>query len=381
MKTPDAQAPESFSSSGKSRWWYTLRIFLFSLATNFWPLLLFASQKIFVLPGILLAGFGDAAYRRDMLIALLISLVGWLVYITQFDNVYSGIHLLGFVSFVLAMPIVNHAVRHDDMVLRRFLTYFTLFNVAMGFYLLVSDLDLYGLRGLNRIEGTDGITYRVYFESSSLAAIFLLNSFRNRGLQIAALAVAVAFVVFVAKSVVIMALLGFNLALPYILRSSLPFKVIVVVTALTAATLIYIYLPVIRPDIDLSLRAKQFQLDIILGLMPDNWTGWGWGSFLPQLSTDREQPYQVEMQLPMLLLQLGPIAVAAIMALTLMLFLSASERSVRGVARFAVYALIGFNNPWLFMPSWYLTCQLLFRDDDRSEKLAQPTGAHAGLSR
>lgn len=160
-----------------------------------------------------------------------------------------------------------------------------------------------------------------------------------------------------------MALLALNLVLPYILRSRPMIKFLAVVAALTMAVALYVYLPVVRPDIYLSLQAKQFQLEVILSLMRDNWSGWGWGSYLPQLATDREQPYQIEMQLPMLMLQVGPIALAAILIMILGLFQSAADKSITGYARFAVYLLIGFNNPWLFVPSWYLTCQLLFRDD------------------
>jgi hypothetical protein len=140
-------------------------------------------------------------------------------------------------------------------------------------------------------------------------------------------------------------------------------KAAAAVFAVSVGVLLFVYLPVIRPDIGLSLSAKQLQLQVILSLIPDNWSGWGWGAYIPYLSTDRDQPYQIEMQLPMLVLQLGPAATVAILLLTLAMFLSAADRSLRGYVRFATYALIGFNNPWLFLPSWYLTCQLLFRDE------------------
>jgi hypothetical protein len=220
---------------------------------------------------------------------------------------------------------------------------------------------LYGFRGLNRIEGSDGVTYRIYFESASLAAISLLSTFRRRWLQLATLAAVAFFVVLIARSAVVMALLAANLVAPYILRSQPHVKVAAVVVAVGSAMLLFVYLPVVRPDIGLSLSAKQLQLQVILSLIPDNWSGWGWGAYIPYLSTDADQPYQIEMQLPMLLLQLGPAATAAILLLVLAMFMSGAEQSTRGYVRFVTYALIGFNNPWLFLPSWYLTCQLLFR--------------------
>jgi hypothetical protein len=372
--TPDYGADRALIETG-SRTLQAARILAFPLSTNVWPLLLFVSQKVFVLPGLLLVGFGDATYRRDMVSAIGLSVVGLLVYFSQFGNGYDQSHLLGYISFVFAMPLINYAARYDATLLRRLLTYITLFNVAMSIYLLVYNIDLYGFRGLNRIEGTDGVTYRVYFEASSLAAVFLLRSFRNRWLQLATLAAVFFFVVFVARSAVVMALLGLNLVAPYILRSAPHIRVAAGIVAIAIAVLLYIYLPVIRPDIDLSLRAKQLQLQVILSLLPDNWSGWGWGAYLPYLATDREQPYQIEMQLPMLMLQLGPLALAAILLLILGLFMSAAEQSLRGYVRFVIYALIGFNNPWLLVPSWYLTCQLMFRDDHRPYQLPEPPDA------
>ncbi len=342
----------------------SLRILTFPLLTNLWPLLLFVSQKVFVIPALILVGFGDQAYRRDLVFAALISFCGILVYILQYYNPYDQAHLIGFLLFVWSMPIINHAIRFDNEELRRILTYLTLFNAAMGFFLLVSNVDLYGLRGLNRIVGSDALTHRIYFESSSLAAVILLQAFRPRWLRIIALVAVSAFVVLLARSVVVVVLLGLNLSLPYILRSSLAIKVTIALLACVAFTLFYIYLPVLRPDVDLSFRVKQYQLDLILGGLGNSLSGWGWGAFYPELASDPEQPYQIEMQLPMLLLQLGPVALVAIIGLTLALFLSATKRPVWGLARYGVYLLIGFNNPWLFVPSWFLTCQLLFRYDN-----------------
>jgi hypothetical protein len=340
-----------------------LRIMAFPLLTNLWPLLLFVSQKVFVIPALLLVGFGDRAYRRDLLVAVLISLVGLLVYILQFGNPYDQAHLLGFLLFVWSMPLINHATRFDAERQRQLLTYLTLFNAVMGFFLLTSNIDLYGLRGLNRVVGADGLTHRVYFESSSLAAVVLLTTFKRRWLQVITFLAVSAFVVFVARSIAIIALLLVNMVLPYILRSSAAIKVIAVLAVAGAFAVLYFYLPVLRPDVDLSIRVKEFQLDLIIASLGDSWSGWGWGAFYPELASDPEQPYQIEMQLPMLLLQLGPVALLAIIGLTMAMFMSATSRPIMGLARFSVYLLIGFNNPWLFVPSWFLTCQLLFRYD------------------
>lgn len=334
--------------------------FAFPLTTNMWPLLLFASQKVFVLPSLLLVGFGDRTYHRDIVISLFASLCGLLIFLTQTANGYEQPHFLGFLLFVWSIPPINYAVRMDAIALRRYLTYLTLFNVAMGFFLLLSNIDLYGLRGLNRVVGTDGEAQRVYFESSSLAAVVLTTTFKRRWLQIATILAVLCFMIFVARSVAIIFLIALNFSLPHLLKSTPLMKLILFMFCVAFIYILYIYIPIIRPDIELSLRAKQFQFDVILGSL-DGWSGWGWGSYLPPLSSDPEQPYQIEMQLPMLLLQIGPLALLAIFAATWLHFLNCSNRYYLAIIRLAVFMGIGFNNPWLFIPSWFLTCQLLFR--------------------
>lgn len=346
------------------KWFPLLRSFAFPLLTNLWPVLLFVSQKAFVVPAILLAGFGDDRYRRDLILALIGSFVGLLVYQTQFPGPYDQAHLLGFILFIWSVPLINRATRLDAIALRRALTWLTLFNVVMGMFLLVSNIDLYGLRGLNRVVGTDGETHRVYFESSSLAAVALATTFRRRWLQIVTMLGVFVFTIFIARSVFVVLLLGLNIAFPYIVRSTPATKILSFLVAATLLYVFFLYLPVLRPDVELSLRAKQFQFDIILGSLDYGWSGLGWGTFIPALASDPDQPYQIEMQLPMLLLQLGIPALIGFLGVMLALFFSADRNKGLALLRFAIYTLIGFNNPWLFVPSWFLTCQLLFRYDD-----------------
>lgn len=336
------------------------RIFGFPAAINFWPLLLFVSQKAFVIPGMLLLGFGDRKYRQDVAIAFTASICAIVVYLTQFSNSYAQVHLIGFLLFIWSVPILNHSVRFDPIGLMKVLTYFTLFNCLMAFALLVSNVDLYGLRGLNRIVGTDGETHRIYFESASLIAVILATTFTRRSLQVIVIVLSMFFLLFITRSVALIFLFVLNLSMPYLMKSTPLIKTITLFSGLLFLYLLYIYLPVIRPDIELSLRAKQFQLDLIVGTL-DGWSGLGWGAFLPALASDPDQPYQIEMQLPMLLLQIGPLALTAISGLIWMLFGNCSKGQWLSTLRFCIFMVIGFNNPWIFLPSWFLTCQLLFR--------------------
>lgn len=358
------QSPTAPRMRTSWKWFPAVRNFAFPVVTNLWPVLLFVSQKAFVVPAILLAGFGDDRYRRDLILALIGSFIGLLVYFTQFSSPYDQAHLLGFILFIWSMPLINRATRLDAIALRRVLTWLTLFNVVMGLFLLMSNIDLYGLRGLNRVVGTDGETHRVYFESSSLAAVALATTFRKRWLQIATMLGVFVFTIFIARSVFVVLLLGLNIAFPYIVRSTPATKILSFLMTVTLLYVFFLYLPVLRPDVELSLRAKQFQFDIILGSLDYGWSGLGWGTFIPALASDPDQPYQIEMQLPMLLLQLGIPALIGLLGVVLALFFSADRNKGLALLRFAIYTLIGFNNPWLFVPSWFLTCQLLFRYDD-----------------
>lgn len=361
---PMSDVPRRRGGIANTLAWF--RVSALPLLTNFWPLLLFVSQKAFVPPALVLAGFGDKAYRRDLVFAGVAILVGLLLFLLQNDNPYSSAHFIGFALFAASMPLINNAVRADPAKLVRFLTYLTVFNALMGFFLLYANIDLYGLRGLNRVVGSDGMTHRVYFESSSLAAVATLSAFRPRWAKIASIIVIMAYTIFVAKSTVIILLLLINFAYPAFMKTLPVLKVVTILAALFFGILLAIYLPVLRPDIYLSLYAKEFQFAIITDSIEDGWTALGWGAYFPPLSSDPEQPYQIEMQLPMLFVQLGPITVLAILGLLLALFRSATNNSMKALARFCIYAVIGFNNPWLFVPSWYLTCQLLFRYDDNN---------------
>lgn len=377
MNAIDLAARPSTPSTNLRRFWKQ-RVLAFPMAINFWPFLLFVSQKAFVPLGLILAGLGDARYRRDLVLTFYLSLVAGAVYLFQAWNSYRDVHVVGFLLFVWAIPIVNHAVRHHERDLLTGLTYLTIFNAVLGLYFYFFGVSLEQFRGLNRIETSDGFTTRIFFEAASLTAVFLLSTFRKPVVKLLALALITVFVVFVTRSFVLMLLLGLNLVWPHLLRSPLPVKIAVAGTGFALAFLTFTFIAELRPDVYLSIFAKQYQLEVILSMQQGSWSAWGWGTFIPQLTSDIEQPYQIEMQLPMLWLQLGPLWLLAVLGLTLTLFLSAAERTYLGVMRFAVYAIIGFNNPWLLLPSWFLTCQLLFREgggDPLSERLPAETTA------
>jgi hypothetical protein len=339
------------------------RVLWFAFTINFWPVLLYLSQKAFVPIALIANGWGDRTYRKDVVFSLAITLIGLYTYLNQPYNQFQNAHIIGFILFVWSMPIINYATRKELKILLGGLSYLTLLNALLGLYFLVFDVDLLDFRGINRIESNDGYTERLFFEAVSLAALFQPSAFPKLVRWIA-LGAVVAFVVVVAKSVVVVLLLGINLGFPYFARGSSFTKASVVIVGAVGLYILYIYLPTLRPDIYLSLIAKQTQFDVLLSFRSFDVAPWGWGSFVPELANSIDQPYQIEMQLPMLLLQLGGPALAFIMGFVTLLIFSNAERKSLGLARAIIYFAIGFNNPWLFVPSWYLTTQLLFRSTD-----------------
>jgi hypothetical protein len=121
---------------------------------------------------------------------------------------------------------------------------------------------------------------------------------------------------------------------------------------------------VARPDFALSVGIKLVQLQTILTYPTPLLTGHGWGYVIDSIVNSPDQPYQVEMQLPMLVLQAGSLLVLAYAAGMLSLFRSVSGSWSATWLRFGTYFLIGFANPWLLLPSWYLTVALMYRQFD-----------------
>jgi hypothetical protein len=66
----------------------------------------------------------------------------------------------------------------------------------------------------------------------------------------------------------------------------------------------------------------------------------------------------------MLVLQAGLLLVVVYGAGMLSLFRSVSGCWSAAWLRFGTYFLIGFANPWLLLPSWYLTVALMYRQFD-----------------
>jgi hypothetical protein len=117
----------------------------------------------------------------------------------------------------------------------------------------------------------------------------------------------------------------------------------------------------VRADLLLSIlyKAEQF-LTIINELGLNNIIlGEGFGFFLKEFATDVNQPYQIEMQLPMLVLQLGLIHCTLL--LTAMYFLFKSINIKYSFLTTGLFFSVGIINPWLFLPTWLVTSIYFFK--------------------
>lgn len=334
---------------------------LFPAALNFWPILLFISQKALPPIWLILIAGGDRQYRRDWGIVLIAIASAILLYILQIKNEFSQIHLVGYITFLISIPIINYAIRKDAAKVLYVVAYVSVINAIIGITIYISDFDMTAFRGLNKMVGNDGAIHRVYFESASLLSIFTLHAFRKMWQRVTAAILVATYALFLAKSFVVIALFAVNTTVLRLSSSNLKQRV---ATIGIAAIITMIAIPFIqqwRPDILLSLGAKWEQLTTILNYQTNVDIGLGWGYVIDSLVNNVDQPYQIEMQLPMLFVQTGVIGTSSLLITMYLLQSSTRESIFISTMAFAIYIAIGFNNPWLLIPSWYLTTALLFR--------------------
>lgn len=341
-----------------------LRLLIFPLLLNVWPLLLLVSQKALVPFGLLLLGPGSRRTRSNFVSAMALLSVGGLLLTTQSSNAFSIQHFVGFALFVLSVPLINAAVRTSRPALINWLSVLSTCNAALAFGFYFLEIDLSQFRGLNRIIGDDDATHRVFFETTSLLAVFSVSFLRHRVIRWFCVAIVAAYALLLAKSIFVVLLFLLNHLAPRMVSGSLTSRI----ATATAFILVLVGAPALvalaRPDFALSIGIKALQFDAVLKDSSPLLTGHGWGYAIDEIVNSRDQPYQVEMQLPMLLKQVGLIVVLSLAAFILSMFISISGTWRATSLRIATYFAIGFANPWLFIPSWYLTVALMYRQFD-----------------
>jgi hypothetical protein len=296
--------------------------------------------------------------------------VGALSLLLQPWNEFAAAHYLGFVLFLLSVPLVNAAVRSSGERLIKWLSILSLSNALLAFFFYFLEVDLSQYRGLNRIVGADEATHRVFYESTSLLAVFSVKFLRRRWLRWVCGAIVAGYALLLAKSVFVILLYLLNHLAPRILSGRILPRIAVSILFLGLAIGAPAMIALARPDFALSLGIKLLQFKAVIDDTSPILTGSGWGYVIDEVVTSTEQPYQVEMQLPMLLSQVGLFVLIPYIVAMTSLFRSISGTWTATMLRTAAYFAIGFANPWLFIPSWYLTTSLVFRQLDKHPRNA-----------
>lgn len=341
-------------------------LFVFPLLLHFWPLLLVVSQKALTPLGLLLAiPNGTRQFQRDLLVALSMLALGALTLLLQPPNEYALAHYIGYALFVLSVPLINTAVRNNSGLLIEGLALLSIFNSLLAFAVYFLAIDLSAFRGLNRIIGTDDTTHRVYYETASLLAVFSVHFIRPKILRWVCFAIVAAYALLLARSVFVILLFLINQYLHRAVYGSLRQRVAAISTILVIAAAGPLVTMMLRSDLELSLGIKLLQFNAILEDTSPAATGSGWGYVIDTIVNSPDQEYQVEMQLPMLFRQIGLVGVVAYAVGIFLLMRSISVNFSCAALRWLTYMAIGFNNPWLLIPSWYMTTCLMYPELNR----------------
>lgn len=329
---------------------------------SLWPIFLIFSQKVLIT----LKFFEIFRYQSKIRCRGLIVSGGllWIfllfIFLNSTDNKFAINHLISFSLFLFFMVMFGIESTFSSMI-RFNIKWITRINLIVlisiiGIYHL--KIDLSNFRGLNFITGKDNSIHRFFIETSSLMVI---SNFRTRNKLFNLVLVSLTTYYFLAlnKSLVLIALLVFQIIQQYnIYRRKITlflFTIISVLIIFVAPSIIF------RADLILSLT---FKLNQILGIFHKiNFSnlllGEGLGFFLPEFATDFQQPYQIENQLPMLLIQIGLIGLILFISFVYNFFQTTiPEHKFKSLA---IYLMIGLINPWLFLPTWLITSTYFFK--------------------
>jgi hypothetical protein len=220
-------------------------------------------------------------------------------------------------------------------------------------------IDLSDFRGLNFIVGNDGEIHRVFIETTSLFIISKYNVFKSKLLRYFFLFLTISYIFYLNKSVFIILLFIIHNYNNLLKSKTTTFSLILVTFILLITTPIN-FNSFLRADLYLSIAFKINQLESIISSfdLRTFFFGKGYGYYINDYVTDFKQPYQIESQLPMLFLQLGIFLSTLFIAFIYSAFKSLNQRLL--IFRTIIFLAIGLINPWLLLPSWFITSCYLF---------------------
>ncbi|MFC5190247.1 hypothetical protein ACFPIK_00605 [Algoriphagus aquatilis] len=337
-----------------------------------WPIFLLVSQKA-LLPVQVVAFLLS---RKDKILfyfmLFFITSGGFLALLWINDslrNEFGFIHFLGFALFVISAILIGHSYRTNFSFDLKWITIFNFVSISLAIVFYVFNLDFSFFRGLNFIRGTDGAIHRVFIETTPLIVLNDYRLFKKNYLNVVLFALTFFYVFVLCKSFFIIIFFVWRLWMDHRL---LIMKRIWYFLPLILLGVFFIGLElisfVIRADLALSIIFKFNQLMSIFGLISSDYFffGRGFGFVMDEFVTDFSQPYQIEMQLPMLFLQFGLIGFLMFGIFILLIFYFSGVK--RPLASTMMYFSVGFVNPWLFLPIWFLTCCYFFKKVDDQDR-------------
>ena len=297
---------------------------------------------------------------------LILLSIGACILLVQPPNKYEFEHFIGFAGFVVAVVLINLAAYTNQERLRRIISIGGLLNACLAIVVFYIHPNMHGLRGLNFIDNRYGVPTRFFIATTSLLAVVNFDFIKQKMLRYIFYFIVIFYLVELARSILVLLVLVSDKYLNTIMRASLVTKFAFFFAILVFGVLASIGILIYRPDLLLSAGFKLFQLETLSRYLDHIIFGYGWGFVIHLLATSPKQPYQIEMQLPMLVIQVGLIYVSLYLLWMYWMLRSVSETKVVAFARFITYSIVGFVNPWLFLPTWYLTSALLYRNIELS---------------
>ncbi|MEP1087384.1 MAG: hypothetical protein ABJH98_01210 [Reichenbachiella sp.] len=330
-----------------------------------WPLFLFISQKALI--PIQIISFLISERKKDMVFIFLFFFI-FGSFLTLFwlndslKNEFGFSHFLGFILFVLSIVLIGHECKLNFDFDLKWITIFNLVSVVLATIFFSLNLDFSFFRGLNFIRGTDGSIHRVFIETTPLLILNDYTLFKRKSLNIFLFLITFVYVFILCKSVFIIIFFVWRVWKDHkdlIKRNFWYFFPLILFGGLFVGIELLSY--VLRADLALSIVFKYNQLLSIVDLISGDYLyiGRGFGFVIDEFVTDYNQPYQIEMQLPMLFLQFGIVGFLLFALFIMAIFyVSGINKPIRSTM---MYFSVGFVNPWLFLPIWFLTCCYFFK--------------------
>ena len=340
---------------------YIITNWLFS----FWPILLLISQKallpIQILSFIIKPRIKDKFLKKNiinLLIFLSLILIDFLLN-GSINNFYGIRHFLPFVIFSISIVLIS--LEMNDEKIKAFaigkiteINFIVLIIVYITYFI---DFDFSSFRGLNFIRGTDGQIHRVFIETTVLLILSDFKHFKSKILNKFLLLLTLGYIFFLCKSILVIILFGIKIYYDYpsFFKPKKIFAYVFISSLILNLFNDFSY----RADFYLSFFFKAEQLTGILNTVNFNKFifGNGFGFFIEDFVTDAKQPYQIEMQLPLLFLQIGFFGLITLAAFMYFLFKINSDKTP--FKKTLLFFSVGLVNPWMFLPTWFILCHNL----------------------